>query len=698
MNFLNIKYKLLFLSVVPILLTLVFSFVILSQSWDEKKNYELTKQYALKSSATSKVIHYLQIERGLSIGFLAKNNLNELDKKLLLTKKELDKAIKEARDIYKKNYLSKDVDLLKLLNKIEIDRRNMDLNTQNVSSIEKYYSQKIDTLLNYIATIPTFMEDREDRNYIQALVYLSNAKESLAIIRTTINKVFIEKELSKDDYTAIKGALKNYSHNIDIFKKTVPDDFLQQFKKVFTDSSIDNTFAIIELTIADTNSEKKFTTDPDLWFEESSQIINLLNNTENSLLENVNKSINSKLHTIFYKLFLLVLFLVIGIVALIVIATAIVKNILASTNKLSEDYSDSLSLLKQYKSSVDRSFIVSKTDKEGIITYVNDEFCKISGYSRDELIGNNHNIIRHPDMNVAVFKDLWHTIKDKKEPWFGEIHNQKKDKSSYWTKAIINPILDNDGNIIEFIGIRTDVTELENAMIAALSGERAKSAFLATMSHELRTPLNAVIGFSQILMTKDNMSMENVKMFVEKINLSGKHLLNIVNNILDFSKIESGKMELNKKEILLESFINNTILLLENEALKKEIKIVKEDFSNISLTIDEQLLRQVILNILSNAIKFSSNNSTINLSYNKDEKNHIIKICDNGVGLSQEEIKKLFKPFSQIQGHQNGTAKGTGLGLVISQKIAQLHDGKIEVESKENRGSCFSILLPILKS
>jgi PAS domain S-box-containing protein len=450
--------------------------------------------------------------------------------------------------------------------------------------------------------------------------------------------------------------------------------------------------------MANSNNKKDFATNPDYWFDEASQTINLLNDVENALFHDISSIIDEKLNAIFYKLALIVILSTIVIIALISITLNFVKNILASTTKLNEEFSNSQSLLEQYKSSVDRSFIVSKTDKHGIITYVNDEFCKISGYSRDELLGKSHNIIRHPDVDAEVFKELWHTIKDKKEPWFGEIQNRAKDKTVYWTKAIINPILDSNQNIIEYIGIRTDVTELENAMIAALSAEKAKSLFLATMSHELRTPLNAVIGFSQILMAKSDMPQENIRLFVEKIHASGKHLLNIVNNILDFSKIESGKIELNKKDISLEDLVKDTILLLENEALKKEIKITTDYFSNITINYDEQLLKQVILNILSNAIKFSNQNSTVALSYEEDEKNHIIKICDSGIGLSQEQIEKLFLPFSQIQEHQNSAIKGTGLGLVISQKIAKLHNGVIEVTSQEAKGSCFYIKLPITKA
>ncbi|MBM9839786.1 PAS domain S-box protein, partial [Rhodococcus hoagii] len=114
---------------------------------------------------------------------------------------------------------------------------------------------------------------------------------------------------------------------------------------------------------------------------------------------------------------------------------------------------------EQYKSTVDRSFIVSKTDPEGVITYANDEFCKISGYSREELIGRRHSIVRDPDTKKEFYKELWHTIKDLKQPWIGEMKNREKNGMPYWQQAIINPILDTRGNVVEYIAIRVDITQ-----------------------------------------------------------------------------------------------------------------------------------------------------------------------------------------------------------------------------------------------
>ena len=124
-----------------------------------------------------------------------------------------------------------------------------------------------------------------------------------------------------------------------------------------------------------------------------------------------------------------------------------------------KEFMSNVFLMQQYKDTIDRSAIVSKTNYKGIITYVNDEFCRISGYSADELMGKNHNIVRHPDMPKDAFELMWYTIKDLKQPWSGEVKNRKKDGSAYWVQSIISPILDSHGDVIEYIGIRTDITQ-----------------------------------------------------------------------------------------------------------------------------------------------------------------------------------------------------------------------------------------------
>ncbi len=376
--------------------------------------------------------------------------------------------------------------------------------------------------------------------------------------------------------------------------------------------------------------------------------------------------------------------------------SALIHLVDKSINELKQESAqkqNSIAILGQYQNAMDQSYIISQTDTKGRITFVNDLFCKISGYTKEELIGKSHSFVRHEDMPSELFKDMWQTIHAKKV-WRGIVKNKHKLGSSYYVNATVFPLLDKDDIIIGYVGIRDDITELVKAKEEALSAEKAKSAFLATMSHELRTPLNAVIGFSQILMNRSDMPIHTVKSFIEKIHLSGKHLLSLVNNILDFSKMEAQNMELKKQAVDLNYLIADSITLIETAASNKKIRINKENFIANTVFGDAQLLKQVLLNILSNAVKFTPEKTTITLTCKETESECIISICDEGVGLDQEQIKHLFKPFSQIKEHQNEAIKGTGLGLAISKKIIELHHGKIEVQSQVGQGSCFNIYLP----
>ncbi len=361
--------------------------------------------------------------------------------------------------------------------------------------------------------------------------------------------------------------------------------------------------------------------------------------------------------------------------------------------KLQETVVNKDKLLSEYKRAVDLGTIVSKSDKLGIITYVNDAFCKVTGYSREELIGKPHNIIRHPDVPQEVFHQMWGKIL-KKEVWQGDIKNLTKNKSAYYVYATIVPILDEHNEIVEFLAIRYETTSLHEAIEKANIAEKAKGSFLANMSHELRTPLNAIIGFSQLLQRKNTLG-EKESSYIDKINISGQNLLTLVNSILDFSKIEDGKMEFDPQETNISSLFQEIIVLVESQAKEKNLHVEVSGFDKEHMLFgDRQLLKQAFINILSNAIKFTPNEGKIDVKYELKNSQHQFSICDNGAGISQEDLAQLFEPFKQGASAQKTAAKGTGLGLAITHKIiTEIHTGTIDVDSKLDKGTCFYISL-----
>lgn len=350
--------------------------------------------------------------------------------------------------------------------------------------------------------------------------------------------------------------------------------------------------------------------------------------------------------------------------------------------------------LSDYKRGIDAGAIISITDSNGIIKEVNDKFLLISGFSRKELIGRPHSCVRHSDMPSSVFQELWSTIQAG-NIWQGDIKNRKKDGSSYYVRTTIIPIFNNNNEIYEYLAIRYDITELVEARDQAITAEKSKDDFLSSMSHELRTPLNAIIGFSQILAKKPNIPSDSLSM-IEKINISGKNLLRLVNTILDFSKLKSGKLDFLPRYITPKELFREITTITEPMAEQKSITIKQSIKSETPLWGDYDMLKQSLLNFISNAIKFSPLNTLINIEYEIDtvKKNYILSVSDQGEGIDTEGMKKLFTPFTQLQ--KEHSQSGTGLGLSIVKKMVEdYHKGEIRVTSEVGYGSCFTIIIPM---
>ena len=376
------------------------------------------------------------------------------------------------------------------------------------------------------------------------------------------------------------------------------------------------------------------------------------------------------------------------------------KTIEKHNLSLKSEVTEKTILLEQYKSAIDATMVVSKTDITGHITYVNDTFCKLSGYNQEELINHPHSMIRHPDVPSKVYKKMWETISAKKS-WHGEIKNRAKDGSTYYVDAHIFPLVNHKNKITEYIAIRSNVTHrvktkknLEKARERAEASEKAKMQFMANMSHEIRTPMNGIVGFTELLL-KSGLSAKQ-KQFTSLINHSTQTLLGIVNDILDFSKIESGHLTLDYVKVNPFIEFKNAISSFQTKAKKEQISLLTHIDSLIGecLTMDVLRVNQILNNLISNAIKFTPKNGTVEIVFKRiahqEGKERIrISVQDTGIGIPQNRQKKIFNSFVQADTSTTRKFGGTGLGLTISASLCSLMGAELKVKSEVNQGSYF---------
>ncbi|MCF6268238.1 MAG: PAS domain S-box protein [Melioribacteraceae bacterium] len=339
------------------------------------------------------------------------------------------------------------------------------------------------------------------------------------------------------------------------------------------------------------------------------------------------------------------------------------------------------------------------TKPDGEIEYVNPYFYKSTGYSYEEVIGNNPRIFKSGNIPKEVYSDMWKTLTAGKI-WKGEIQNKKKNGELHWESTTISPVLDSSGEISYFIAVREDITKKKelnsNLLIAKQEAEKAteaKSRFLATMSHEIRTPMNAIIGLSYLAL---NTPLDPKQLdYLTKIDSSARSLLKIINSILDFSKIEAGELLIENISFNLESVLDTVSNFISFKAYEKGLEFIISVADNVPLSLigDPLRLGQILTNFCNNAVKFTNKGEIILKisSVLEDEKNVelLFEIKDTGIGIKEEEKDNLFKAFHQGDISTTRNYGGTGLGLVITENLAKLMNGNTWFKSEENKGSTF---------
>jgi len=347
-------------------------------------------------------------------------------------------------------------------------------------------------------------------------------------------------------------------------------------------------------------------------------------------------------------------------------------------------------------------YAILTLDPQGIVTSWNAGAERIKGYRAEEIIGKHFSQFYSPaevqagkpqhELKVAIAEGRF-----SEEGW-----RVRKDGSTFWAYVVITALRDESRTLLGFVKVTRDMTEHKRAQEALLlakeEAERSnkfKDQFLSTMSHELRTPLNAVLGFSDLLGEESYGPLnERQARYVSHINKGGHHLLRLINDILDLSKIEAGRLQLAIENVPVNRTFAEAFDTLRPLAEKKSHKLIIAASTNFNVKADSTRFKQVLLNLIGNAIKFTPDGGKIELSTSKVDQMVRVEVRDSGPGIPLEEQRRIFEAFYRLT-NADKALEGTGLGLAITQRLVELHGGKLGLESELGSGSRFYFTLPL---
>ena len=341
------------------------------------------------------------------------------------------------------------------------------------------------------------------------------------------------------------------------------------------------------------------------------------------------------------------------------------------------------------------------TNTKGEIEYINPKFVETTGYSIEEVLGQNPRILKSDYTSPKEYKELWETITAGNE-WQGEFRNKRKDGTLFWESSTISPIINIEGKTTHFIAITEDITrrkivekELIKSKERAEESDRLKLVFLANMSHEIRTPMNGILGFTELL-KEPKLSGEEQQEYISIIEKSGRRMLNIINDIISISKVESGQTEVTLSETNINEQIEYINIFFKPEANPKGIELFvtkKLAAQHTFIKTDREKVYAVLTNLVKNAIKFT-NEGSIEFGCEKKENYLEFFVKDSGLGIPKSQKKIIFERFRQANESISRTHEGSGLGLAISKAYVEMLGGKIWVESIEGKGSTFYFTIP----
>jgi len=345
---------------------------------------------------------------------------------------------------------------------------------------------------------------------------------------------------------------------------------------------------------------------------------------------------------------------------------------------------------------------IVKADMAGRILKANPAYCRLLGYTEAELLGRTVGQVTHPDDRLEDAKLVAAMQRGDSEVFRREKRYLSKDGTVVPGQLTVALLRDADGQPEYTVGVVEDISEhlrlaeAERARERAESSDRAKSEFVSRMSHELRTPLNAMLGFAQLLGLDRKPSLaEHQRAWATQIQQAGWHLLHMINDTLDLSRIESGMLELKPVALELAPLVSAALAMVEPAAEKRGLRI-EQRFDRRARAVlgDDTRIKQILTNLLSNAVKYNVDGGRIVIKARLSEADTIeVGISDSGLGMTRAQMDELFQPYNRL-GRERGTVEGTGIGLVISRRLAELMGGSLRAHSVAGEGSTFILTLP----
>ena len=345
---------------------------------------------------------------------------------------------------------------------------------------------------------------------------------------------------------------------------------------------------------------------------------------------------------------------------------------------------DHVQQLADFKRALDHAAIVATTDVSGRITYVNDKFVEISGYSREELVGQDHRIVNSAFHSKEFIRDLWRTIANG-QVWHGELRNRAKGGHYYWVDTTIVPFLDNRGKPYQYIAIRADITARKAAeeRLAQQAALARVGQMAAVVAHEVRNPLAGIKGAIQVLMSRrntDDAELPVMRDIVARID----SLSELINDLMVFAR----PRPLRLAAVELHTIVADAMTMVRRDPAAHGIDITAQA-EPITVTADGELVRAMILNLLLNAAQAMAGAGRVVVTTERHGEMAVIQIRDTGPGIPEDIRAQIFEPFFTTK------ARGGGLGLPIARRTAELHGGSLTLECPADGGTIVAMTLPI---